>query len=212
MTLAIILGISVALSAAAGVEGYKLLQSPPPAQSPTQEPPQTPSKPEDVKPEENAPAAAEPPAPTPQQTAPPPSAPAQPPAETTPPAPAKPPATTTKKHRKSSKPAKPVPNAGPSRVVVKEGSTPDPSLKLSHSLTEEQIAKQRQTVTQLITSAEANLSKLAGRTLNASQQDMVKQTQAYLSQAKSAMEAGDVQRSQNLATKAQLLSEDLLKH
>jgi hypothetical protein len=44
------------------------------------------------------------------------------------------------------------------------------------------------------------------------QQDSVSQIRKYMEQAKTAEDEGDVQRAQNLASKALMLSDDLLKH
>ena len=41
---------------------------------------------------------------------------------------------------------------------------------------------------------------------------MVKQVRTYMEQAKAAAGAGDLERANNLATKAQLLSAELAKH
>ena len=50
------------------------------------------------------------------------------------------------------------------------------------------------------------------RQLNPSQQDSVSQIRKYMEQANAAEKAGDVQRAHNLASKALLLSDDLVKH
>jgi hypothetical protein len=60
-------------------------------------------------------------------------------------------------------------------------------------------------------SADANLKKIAGRQLDSNQQDMVTQIRQFMSQAKEAIDAGDLERARTLAWKAQLLSEELVK-
>jgi hypothetical protein len=65
---------------------------------------------------------------------------------------------------------------------------------------------------QLLATSDANLKKVSGRPLNASQQDTVKQIKSYIDQAKNAAKAGDAQRAYNLAVKANLLSAELAGH
>ena len=60
-------------------------------------------------------------------------------------------------------------------------------------------------------SADANHKKIAGRQLDSNQQDMVTQIRQFMSQAKEAIDAGDLERARTLAWKAQLLSEELVK-
>jgi hypothetical protein len=58
---------------------------------------------------------------------------------------------------------------------------------------------------------EENLKKLEGHQLNASQQEMVSQIKQFMEQSKKAVADGDVDRAHNLALKAHLLSDELLK-
>jgi hypothetical protein len=64
----------------------------------------------------------------------------------------------------------------------------------------------------LLATTDANLKKISARQLGSTQQDSVSQIRKYMEQAKAAEEAGDVQRAHNLASKALLLSDDLVKH
>ena len=59
---------------------------------------------------------------------------------------------------------------------------------------------------------DTNLKQLSTRQLTVTQQDSVSQIRKYMEQAKTAEAAGDVQRAQNLASKALMLSDDLVKH
>jgi hypothetical protein len=70
---------------------------------------------------------------------------------------------------------------------------------------------QQRSTEQLTTATEENLKQIAGRQLTTSQQDMVTQIKEFMAQSKSAIAAGDSERGHNLADKAHLLSEDLLK-
>jgi hypothetical protein len=79
-------------------------------------------------------------------------------------------------------------------------------------VSDEQASRQRQSTTELLATTDSNLKQLAARQLNVTQQDSVSQIRKYMEQAKTAEDAGDVQRAQNLASKALLLSDDLVKH
>jgi len=98
------------------------------------------------------------------------------------------------------------------KKVVRNGGTADPVVQLSPSVSNEQASRQRQSTTQLLATTDANLKQLAARQLDGTQQDSVSQIRKYMEQAKTAEGAGDVQRAQNLASKALLLSDDLVKH
>jgi hypothetical protein len=75
----------------------------------------------------------------------------------------------------------------------------------------EQASSQRQNTTQLLAATDANLKQISSRAMNSSQQDSISQIRKYMEQAKAAEQAGDVQRAHNLASKALLLSDDLVK-
>ncbi|MFI5071779.1 MAG: hypothetical protein ACHP8A_12905 [Terriglobales bacterium] len=99
----------------------------------------------------------------------------------------------------------------PGKVVVRNGSTSDPSVEFSTTASPEQATHERQNTAGLLAATEANLQKVSGHPLNSTQQDMVKQIRGYMQQAKSAGDAGDLQSAQNLALKAQLLSSELVR-
>ncbi|MGA9039938.1 MAG: hypothetical protein WB421_05330 [Terriglobales bacterium] len=115
-----------------------------------------------------------------------------------------------KKHRRRKKPAAP-PTDGPTKVIVKNGGAPDPTVQLSPGVSAEQAARQRQGTDLLLSTTESNLKTLAGRPLNSGQQDMVTQVREYMKQSKTSADAGDLQRAHNLAFKAKLLSDELAK-
>ncbi len=129
---------------------------------------------------------------------------------------------TTKKKKKrhdskepaQTEPAKqeaPGPDPATGKVVVKDGSTPDPTIQLSTGPNKQQAPQQVQNTNQLLAAADENLKKAAGRQLNSSQQEMVKQIHTYMEQSKAATETGDLVSARNLAIKAQLLSQEIVK-
>lgn len=67
------------------------------------------------------------------------------------------------------------------------------------------------TAAQLLEATQENLNKLAGRQLNADQQQILSQIHEFMEQSKQADAAGDLERGQNLASKARLLSDELVK-
>jgi len=102
--------------------------------------------------------------------------------------------------------------AATAKKVVKNGGTADPAAQLAPGVSNEQASRQRRSTTELLATTDTNLKHLASRELNKTQQDSVGQIRKYMEQAKTAEAAGDVQRAQNLASKALMLSDDLVKH
>jgi hypothetical protein len=198
-------------------------QTAPEPDSPQEAP--KPAPPEPEKPEQSTP----PPAPDSQTQGPPPTTnekPQNPPAEPleTKPAEAAPPA---EEHspggkkaaapgRKCQAPSSGSASSGPAssspkKRVIRRGSTTEPTIQFSPGLTQGQAAAQRQSTTQLLAGAEANLKKISNQQLIASQQESVNQIRKYMEQAKTADASGDLQRAHNLAFKARLLSDELLR-
>ncbi|HKS74328.1 MAG TPA: hypothetical protein VJQ82_14090 [Terriglobales bacterium] len=186
MTLAVILGLWCALtpwSATGSIMGtYQ--------EAPAQE-----SKPDTTKPSDQTAPAAAPAESNPEKTE-----------STAPPTTAKP-----KKKTHKKKPA-PAATDTPSKVVIRNGSTTDPTVKLTPADNQKQTSSQIQNVNQMLANIDANLKLIAGRTLDETQQDTVKQIKTYMDQARKALDSGDVEQGRNLAFKAHLLSDDLVKH
>src|SRR5579863_2616186 len=119
----------------------------------------------------------------------------------------------TKKHHETHKAVAPAPPAPagttPEKKVVQNGGTAEPKVDLSSGANQQQASEQAKRADDLLTRSDANLKKISGRQLSASQEDTVKQIQSYIDQAKKAASDGDVQRAYNLAVKANLLSAEL---
>lgn len=103
--------------------------------------------------------------------------------------------------------AKPCP---PPKKVVHNGGSDEPSIQLVGGNTADQASQQRSTE-QLTSATEDNLKRLGERQLSSSKQGIVDQIKQFLDQSKAALAAGDSARGRNLAQKAYLLSEDLVK-
>ena len=102
--------------------------------------------------------------------------------------------------------------ATPEKTVIRNGGTVDPAVQLAPGLSPEQASSQRQSTSEMLAATDANLKQMSSRQLSSTQQDSISQIRKYMEQAKAAERAGDLQRAHNLASKAALLSDDLVKH
>jgi hypothetical protein len=121
----------------------------------------------------------------------------------------------TRKHHRTHKavaPAGTPAGTGPTKTVVRNGGTADPTVALSPDLSPQQASRQMESTKQLLATSDANLKKISGRQLSANQQDTVKQIKSYMEQANTAKNDRDFQRAYNLAVKANLLSAELVGH
>ena len=98
----------------------------------------------------------------------------------------------------------------PPKKVVQNGGSSEPSIQLVGGETAQQTAQQR-SIDELTAATAENLKKLEGRQLPQTQEDTVKQIKQFMEQSKTAVAAGDLERGNNLATKARLLSDELVK-
>ena len=116
----------------------------------------------------------------------------QPPAPTTA-APTTPPATTADLH----------PPASPADAAAEVAIGPD--------ISSAQAARDRQSTTQLLDTTENQLKRIDNNNLNSDQQAMLAQIRTYISQSRKAITEGDYERASNLAKKAQVLTDELMK-
>jgi hypothetical protein len=98
----------------------------------------------------------------------------------------------------------------PPKVVVKNGGSDEPNVELKGGSAAE-TSYQRATTEQLVKETSENLDKIKELQLTPSQQETVTQINHFLEQSKTAVTAGDAERGRNLAKKARLLSDELLK-
>jgi hypothetical protein len=98
----------------------------------------------------------------------------------------------------------------PPKKVVRNGGSNEPDIQLLGGTTTDQVANQRSTE-ELTFAAEENLKKIAGRQLDATEQETVNQIKQFMEQSKQAVAAGDAERGHDLAMKARLLSDELVK-
>jgi hypothetical protein len=110
-------------------------------------------------------------------------------------------------------PAKPRPTAPPPEPApTPEPAAPrPPAPQISPRLSPAEQAAHRERTNLAIETAEKNLQAVNGRKLTAAQNDLAAKVRGFLGQAREAIAASDWVRAQNLAQKAQLLSEELLR-
>jgi hypothetical protein len=95
--------------------------------------------------------------------------------------------------------------------VVREGGASEPAAQIAPDITPAEAARERHNAEQWLGSSDNQLKQLAGRRLNAQQQEAVGQIRNYMDGARSALKEGDVRRASTLAQKAHLLADDLVK-
>ena len=84
-------------------------------------------------------------------------------------------------------------------------------MELKGKTTVEQASQERSTTDQLTAATEDSLKKITEHQLTASQQEMVSQVKEFLEKSKKAVAEGDLQLGNDLAMKAHLLSDELMK-
>lgn len=172
-------------------------------------PPQT-QPPAITQPEPETPPAQPEPEPTPPVTTPPA---AQPEPEPTAPAPKPKP-----RKRKRTTPASTEnagkPGASKPAATTKPAETPAPkpidNVQISVELPQNVANQRRQQTEDLLNTAEVNLKKV-NRSLTDGEQSMQRQVRNFITQSRLAIQDGDFERAYTLATKAQQLSQELVK-
>ena len=80
---------------------------------------------------------------------------------------------------------------------------------IAPQMSDAEASAARQQMTSSISEAEKNLARSQGKTLNATQSDLATKIKQFIGDAQSASREGDWTRARSLATKAQVLSEEL---
>lgn len=105
----------------------------------------------------------------------------------------------------------PPPKSG--KLVIQEGSAPSNQGQLAAGVSlDDSSSHGKQTTEQLLQSTQANLNSLNNRPLSPEEQAMVNQIKDYMAQSRKATQDSDAVRAHNLALKAHLLSDELVKH
>jgi hypothetical protein len=98
----------------------------------------------------------------------------------------------------------------PKKKIVRNGGTGEPDIELVGGTTAQQASSAHSTE-EITAATEENLKKLEERQLSSNEQQTVSQIRQFMAESRQAIAAGDPERAQNLATKARLLSEELIK-
>jgi hypothetical protein len=117
-----------------------------------------------------------------------------------------------KKHLLSTLPTSPSGDSSPHKVVIKKGGVPEPLTQIVTDMAPAEATKKRSESERLLDSADDDLKRLAGRTLNEQEEETVSQIDHYMTVARSALKEGDISRGHTLAMKANLLAADVAKH
>ena len=111
----------------------------------------------------------------------------------------------------TSSPAPELPPCAPPKVVIRNGGTTDATVRLTGGSAPAKDSPQRANTNRLLGSTEEALKKIDGQHLDSSQQETVKQVHEYAAQSRAALEAGNLELAHNLALKAHLLVDQLVK-
>lgn len=87
---------------------------------------------------------------------------------------------------------------------------PPPDTAIAAGVSNAQLSQQKQTTAQMLEATEKTLGGL-NRSLSHDEEEMVAQVRSYIAQSRKATTDGDFERAYNLATKAHLLSDALVK-
>ncbi|HZR28084.1 MAG TPA: hypothetical protein VFA71_04835 [Terriglobales bacterium] len=99
----------------------------------------------------------------------------------------------------------------PNKTVVHDGGTPDASPgEILPGMDQNEAARQRNATEQLLQSTDDTLKGIS-RPLNDDERAMIEQIRNYMAQSRAAATDGDLLRANNLAVKAHLLSDALIK-
>ena len=126
---------------------------------------------------------------------------------------------TSSQGQQQSQAAAPVPAPAPaappnqtSKLIIQEGSAPSSQGQRAAGVgLEDSSQRSKQTTEQLLQSTQANLNSI-NRPLSPEEQAMVAQIKDYMAQSVKATKESDTVRAHNLALKARLLSDELVKH
>ncbi|MBA3915589.1 MAG: hypothetical protein H0X25_17380 [Acidobacteriales bacterium] len=119
-------------------------------------------------------------------------------------------------HAKKKTQAKPLAatpaNVSPIKRVVANGGTSDVASRYAPTANRTEPSVKRSDADHLLDAADMNLHQLSDRQLTSSDQEMLRQVRTYMDQARGAVAKGEFDRGKNLASKANQLSAELIKH
>ena len=95
--------------------------------------------------------------------------------------------------------------------MVRHGGTTESLPQMAPLGAQHQDSSQRRKSGELLTATEANLKNLGDKKLTPDQQATVRQIRQFMEQSRAALDVGDLTQGYNLASKANVLSEELNK-
>ena len=101
------------------------------------------------------------------------------------------------------------PHVAPTPVAENNGENKPEAPVIAPQMSAAEASAARQQMTSSINEAERNLARSQGKALNANQSDLAAKIKQFIGDAQSASREGDWTRARSLATKAQVLSEEL---
>jgi hypothetical protein len=101
------------------------------------------------------------------------------------------------------------PHVAPARVPENNVASKPEAPVIAPQMSTAEINAARQQMTVSLTAAETNLARSQGKSLNSTQADLASKIKGFIGDARSAEKEGDWTRARSLATKAQVLSEEL---
>jgi outer membrane biosynthesis protein TonB len=132
-----------------------------------------------------------------------------------------PPPLPTKKTRKKTKPSQATAQPSPAQTAAPATTAelhPPPSpansaaeVAIGPDITSAEAVRDRQSTTHLLDTTENDLKRVESNSLSSDQQAMLTQIKTYISQSRKAITEGDYERASNLAKKAQVLTDELVK-
>jgi hypothetical protein len=90
-------------------------------------------------------------------------------------------------------------------------ANPAAEVAIGPDISSAEAARDRESTTKLLNKTEKQLEQVDSNNLSADQQAMLAQIRTYISQSRKAITDGDYERASNLAKKAQLLTDELMK-
>jgi hypothetical protein len=101
------------------------------------------------------------------------------------------------------------PRVAPAPAAENNAESKPEAPVIAPQMSDAEASAARQQMTSSINQAEKNLARSQGKTLNANQSDLAAKIKQFIGDAQSASREGDWTRARSLATKAQVLSEEL---
>ena len=115
-----------------------------------------------------------------------------------------------KRHRRTVPATNNAANTPPKATPKPDTAQPDTNVQITAEIPETVANARRQQTEGLLQAAEANLKKI-NRSLSDGEESMQRQVRNYITQSRLAMQDGDLERAYQLASKAQQLSQELIK-